>query len=287
MAGLLSNPHVQGQVIDGLPEEAIRRVPDVIKKKNNDPTDSSLLSQAGWSAGATAAFNAKPVYDGRNTAKGFLNMKKVSKGVSAMRVAKNLGVGALAGTAVTLPTEYLVGKASEKYQNDDQFHAGHFAAIAAPAAISGTLGTGAFMNTMDQMRNAGKLGTKQMAKNIVSPKKIVNATGREFKNMGTMFKTRKYGTGLLAAGMMGLSAIEPLMYMNQTMKKKSKDKELKKTAASKHMISNKAIGLGILAGGGYVGVKSFINDKRKKVSDYKRSRKHIKKEIFGEPGLMI
>ncbi len=276
---------VSDRVLEQIPEEAARHIPDVIQKQQRKTESPSLLSAAGWSAGATAAFNAPSVWKGRAKGIGML--------ASGGRLLRNIGLGAAAGTAVTLPAEYLVGRASDKYGDDKKFDAGHFGAIAAPAIASGTIGTGAFLNTVDQMKQSGKIGTKQMIRNIISPRKVLHATGREFRNVGNLFKSKKFGTGLLAAGMLGLSAIEPVQYLMQTKKKKPLEKEasarknVKKVAKavsdkvkSSHA-KNKIVGLGAIAAGTYYGADHFIEKRKKRVSDFKKNVH----QTFGEPGL--
>lgn len=297
MPSFINNQNVQaqaGQYLD-IPEEAMRKMPDVINKNNNTQEPPSLLSTAGWSAAATGIFQAKPLWDMRELPNNINNLSRIG---SHARAFKNLGTGSIAGAAMTAPTDYLVGKMSDKYRNDKEFNAGHFAAIAAPAAVSGTIGTGALMNTMHQMKNSGKIGTKQMVKNIVSPTKILGATKREMSNIVNMLKTRRFGAGLLAAGMMGLSAIEPLQYIAQTRKKKP---EVEKTASIKSKASKlkdsvedyierkRRIGLGVVAAGSYFGAKNFIEDRKKKIEDFNKKRLSmhgIRKELTGEVGLL-
>jgi len=290
MANISNKPGGQ-QVLESLPEEAVRRVPDVLQKQKKKQESPSLLEAAGWSAGATALFNAIPVWKGRAKGIGML--------ASGGRMLRNTALGAAAGTAVTLPAEHLVGKASDKYGNDKKFNAGHFASIAAPAVASGTIGTGAFLNTMHQMKQSGKIGTKQMVKNILSPKKVLTATGREFSNIGNLFKTKRFGSGLLAAGMLGLSAIEPAQYIMQTRKKKDMlekkasvakiVKSVKKTgkkiseARESSKAKNRIVGLGITAAGTYYGIDRFIDKRKKRVSEFKNDVH----KTFGEPGLYV
>jgi hypothetical protein len=277
--------NVSDRVIEQLPEEAARHIPDVIQKQQRKSESPSLLSAAGWSAGATAAFNAPSVWKGRAKGLGLL--------ASGGRIARNIGLGAAAGTAVTLPAEYLVGRASDKYSDDKKFDAGHFAAIAAPAVASGTIGTGAFLNTLDQMKSSGKIGTKQMVKNIISPRKVIHATGREFSNVGNLFKTKKFGSGLLAAGMLGLSAIEPIQYIMQTRNKKPLEKEASaKKSVRKALKSmsekvkserakNRLVGIGAVAAGTYYGVDHFIEKRKKGLSQFKKNVH----DTFGSPSL--
>lgn len=297
MPSIINNQHVQsqvGQYLD-IPEEAMRKMPDVINKNNNKQESPSLLSTAGWSAAATGIFNAYPVWKGRELSNNINNLSRIG---SHARALKNLGTGSIVGAAMTAPTDYLVGKMSDKYSDDKEFNAGHFAAIAAPAAVSGTIGTGVLMNTMHHMKNSGSIGTKQMVKNIISPSKILGATKREMSNIGNMLRARRFGAGLLAAGMMGLSAIEPLQYIAQTRKK---EPEVEKTASIKsraaklkdsvadYVERKRRIGLGVIAAGSYFGAKNFIEDKKKKIDDFDRknlSMRGIRKEITGETGLL-
>jgi len=303
MPSIINNQYIQsqaGQYLE-LPEEAMRRMPDAINKKNNRQESPSLLSTAGWSAAATGLFQGKSLWAGRELPQAKTLLSKgnnLSNVGSHARALKNLGAGAVVGAAMTAPTEYIVGKMSDKYSDDKEFNAGHFAAIAAPAAVSGTIGTGSFMNTMDQLKNSGKLGTKQMVKNIVSPTKILGTTKREMRNIGNMLKTKRFGAGLLAVGMMGLSAIEPMQYIGQTRKKepevektasiKSKAAKLKEKAED-YLERKRRIGLGVAAAGSYFGAKNFIEDKKKKIEDFdkrKLSMHGIRKEIAGEVGLL-
>lgn len=282
MPSLLGNNQVQqhaAEFID-LPEEAVKRMPDAINKKNNVDSAPSLLSTVGWGAGATGAFQAKSMWQGRELAKKktLFNPKSLSRLSSAGKFARNLGAGAAAGALVTAPADYLSGKMSEKYENDDKFHAGHFAAIAAPSAVAATAGTGSFLNTVEQMKAAPKIGTKQMVKNIVSPTKIMSSAKKEFRGIGSTFRTGKIGSGLLAATLIGASAIDPLMYLNKTLKKKKKDnmektasfKESVKKSVKKNQIKNKIAGAAILSAATYYGLKSAKDTATRNYREWKQ-----------------
>ncbi len=300
MGSFLNNQQIHNhtnQMLDTLPEEAMRRMPDAINAKNNVEQAPSLLSTAGWSAGATGVFNSNAVIQNRQkplAAKMFKGGNNLSQLASYGKAVKNIGVGAGVGTLMTAPTEYIVGKMSDKYKDDKEFHGGHFASIAVPAAISGTIGTGSFINTMNQMGNSGNIGTKQMIKNIVSPTKILETTGKEMRNVTSMFKTKKFGAGLLAAGMMGISALEPLAYINQTKKEPGMEKEASvkskaskiKAKAADYLERRRRLGLGVIATGTYFGAKDFVEDKKKKVSDHARGAADARRHIFSEPGLL-
>jgi len=311
---ITSNPNVQTSATQYLdvPEEAMRRAPNVINAKNNTNESPSLLSTAGWSAAATGLFQAKPVWENREratAAKWFKDGKVYQKAnnikpfVSAGKVVRNIGTGSILAAALTAPTDWLSGKMSEKYQDDKKFNPSHFAAIAAPAAISGTIGTGALMNSMDQMKDSGKIGTKQMIKNSLSSKKIFHATGREMGNVANVLKTKKIGSGLLAAGMLGLSAADPIQYIMNTKKNKEQSKKDKKqyikkeasvksatsklrTKAKDYIERRRLLGLGIMATGTYLGAKNFIEDKKKKINDHANKRYEKYQHLFGEPGLL-
>ena len=139
MPSLLGNAQVQShanQYLE-LPEEAIRRMPDTINKQKQIDEAPSLLSTAGWGAAATGVFQAKPMWSARETSKHRL--------ATAGKFARNLAAGSLAGAAMTAPADYLSGKMADKHKNDKEFNAGHFASIAAPAAVAGTIGTGSFL----------------------------------------------------------------------------------------------------------------------------------------------
>ena len=304
MSAILSNPIIQDQLnqYSNVPETAIRKAPTVISKteQNNDSTPS-LLSAAGWSAGTTAAFQTGKVWANRekahiaNARKGVKELSRIGSHAKALR---NLASGSLLGAAVSAPMDYLSSKEYEKYKNDQNFNAGHLAAIAAPAAASATLGTGALMHTMKSLKDSGKTGTTQMLKDIVSPSKIWKSTKNELSNIKNITKRGKIGSGLLAAGFMATSALEPLQYYMNTHKKKNVKKDnLEKKASinpakseklKAYLAKSKMLGAGVAATGAYFGVKGFINDRRQKINDLygqNLSTRGIRKEISGEAGL--
>ena len=293
METTINSPNPQNYPVKYLdvPETAIRKIPTENNIQNNSQTAPSLLNTTGWSAAANGLFHAKPVWENRERAaaakwlkdgKIYQKAKNIAPLLSAGKAIGNLGIGSATSAAITAPADWLSGKMGQKYQNDKQFNPAHFAAIATPAIISGTLGTGALMNSMDQMKNSGKIGTKKMVKNILSPKKILHATKKEMKNISHSFKGKHIGRGLLASALLGTSLIDPIQYIIRTKnnKKRAQDnnkKYIKKEASAKLKLGTKVsdylarkrqLGIGLLALGTYVGVKKFIEDKRRDINNH-------------------
>jgi hypothetical protein len=285
MPSLMGNAQVQGHVNQyiELPEEVIRHMPDAVNKQKHIDEAPSLLSTAGWGAAATGIFQAKPMWSAREISKNSLS--------TAGRVAKNLGAGSIAGAAVTAPADYLSGRMAYKYKYDKEFNAGHFASIAAPAAVAGTIGTGSFLNTVNQMENVKTLGTKNMMKNIVSPQKILGATKQEFSNLGASIKSgnvKKMGMGLLGVGLMAASAIDPLMYIAKTRKKKGDD--IQKTASIKKKIQaarlkNRLVGSAVIAAGTYTALVAAKDKAKKDLRELKDSPHAGRNRLGMELGL--
>lgn len=192
--------------------------------KTDDTPKASLLDEYGIGAGLLAfgGLLTKAKFAPRMAGKGLLAM-----GLHGLRrTGAKLGhsaVGALTGAALITPTAYLSAKAAERSKDDKKFNAGNFASIAAPATASGLLSYGMFSNISQSIANADKSGYKGMVKDIVSPKRNIRYSKHGFKLARSAFKPGKVKGrlgGLLALGMLGMEAIAPGMYLNQTLNNK-------------------------------------------------------------------
>jgi len=268
MAGLLTSQHnlqAASSLIDGLPEEAARYIPDAVSQATNKPPPkATLLNTVGISAGATAAFNGPKVWKDRFGK----NVKAVTKSGKALVHGKALGrllSGSVAGAVATAPIEYAQARIAENYEGDKKFHGGHFAAIAAPSLLSATIGTGSFTNTMEQLGKSGTQGVAKTVKNILSPTKIMDTTKKEVGNVKTLLGggKGKIGKGLLAAALMGTSLIDPALYAYRTLTGKKKEGKMEKTAAKWTKVERDATAKIVAAGATlYAGDK--LLKKRKK-----------------------
>ncbi len=227
-----------------------RMAAPLITKKNKEREEASLLDEYGLGAGmlALGGVFARAKFAPRMIGKGLLALGFHGLKRTGSRLGHGL-IGGAVGGAVIAPTAYLSAKAAEKSQDDKQFSAAHFAQIAAPATASGLLGYGMYANISQSISAADRTGNKGMIKNILSPKRNIRyakhglgLAGKTFDHvdtskvskikpglnlsryrrakglMGTQWKGR--AGGLLALGLIGMEAIAPGMYLNQTLSKK-------------------------------------------------------------------
>ena len=199
----------------------------VTEPVTNDREEStSLLSEYGMGAGllALGGLITKAKFAPRLAGKGLLNLGLHGLRRTGSKLGHSL-VGGLAGAAVITPTAYLSAKAAENAENDKKFNAVNFASIAAPAAVSGAMGYGAFSNISQSIAGANKSGYGGMLKNIVSPKRNIRYSKHGLKLAGRAFKKGGKGRvgGMLALGFMGLEALSPGMYLSKTLGNKKEN----------------------------------------------------------------
>ena len=199
------------------------RMAGPLVSKADDTPKASLLEEYGIGAGLLAfgGLVSKAKFAPRLMGKGLLNLGLHGLRRTGAKIGHS-AVGGLAGAAVITPTAYLGAKAAENSANDKEFDTKNFASIAAPAAAGGLLGYGTFSNISQSIAQADKSGYKGMVKNIVSPKRNIRYSKHGFKLAGRAFTGKGKGRlgGMLALGFMGMEAIAPGMYLNQTLNKK-------------------------------------------------------------------
>ncbi len=265
------NIELMNQAIGVLPDGMAQIAPEVHRKATRREYPS-LLETAGMSAGITGAFMANGAVKSslRNSSAG-KSLAGWSKARVVGRGLKNLAAGSAAGALLTAPVDYYQSKLSAKYDNDEKFKASHFGALLVPATVSATLGTGAFSNTMTQIRNSGKQGTAKTVKNILSPTKNWAATKHEFRNIKRTFAgggKAKIGQGILMGLMAGASLIDPAIYAGKKLFGKKEENNMEKKAALrpsvKHgTLADKIVGrIALGAIGVYGGEKLY--ERRKK-----------------------
>ncbi len=217
------------------------------------PKKTSLLGEFGLGAGmlALGGLITKSKFAPRLARKGLVALGLHASRRTGAKMGHSL-LGGLAGAAVVTPTSYLGAKAMEMSEKDKKFDPAHFGAIAAPAVASGLLSYGMYSNISQSIAAADKTGAKGMVKNIFSPKRNIRYAKHGFKLAGKAFghvdtkglsrvkkgfnlsrlKRAKQlaGTqwkgragGLLALGILGMEAIAPAMYLNQTRNNKKEN----------------------------------------------------------------
>ena len=214
---------------------------------------SSLLEEYGIGTGmiALGGLFTRAKFGPRLATKGLLALGMHGVRRTGARIA-HAATGAVAGGLLMTPTAYLSAKAMENSENDKEFDAKNFASIAAPAAASGLLGYGMFANISKSIAQGDKTGHKGMVRNIFSPKRNIRFSKHGLKLAGKVFGkvdtskvpkvksgfnlsrfTRAKGlmntqwkgrsAGLMTLGLLGMEAIAPAMYLNQTLNKKKDD----------------------------------------------------------------
>lgn len=242
-------PDLSGLTTDAI--DATRMASPLISKP--DETSTSLLDEYGLGAGilALGGLLSKARFAPRLAGKGLLALGMHGMRRTGARIGHSV-VGGLAGAALMTPAAYLGAKAMENGEKDKKFNAGNFAAIAAPAAANGLLGYGMISNIGQSVSRADKSGYKGMIKNIFSPKRNIRFSKHGLKLAGKVFGkvdtskvpkvksgfnlsrfTRAKGlmntqwkgrsAGLMTLGLLGMEAIAPAMYLNQTLNKKKDD----------------------------------------------------------------
>ena len=232
----------------GLPTEAKRHLPQ------DEPT---LLGTAAGDGGFNTLFG--------------MGSLGAAKGLSKVPMAgKLLGVGLVSGVT-SAPLTYAAEKTYNKYKDDKKFDFRHMGAITGTSLAAGTIGTGAMFNASNHLGKLHEHGVMQTTKNILNPVNVLKETKTQFAPLlgagakggaSTGFLKGK-GGALMAAGMLGMSLINPISYYRDTKKREReamRNNGLKKTAA---INKETLVGAAITGVGGYYTAKYWLDKQRK------------------------